>query len=104
MHKIEIYNVLKFAIAGAILALVLISILIFSVPNPNPEWGKMWFIKPLIITPFITSIGGSLFYIINAKKRTSKILNFILFMISIFVLLFFLWIGTILGLDGTLWN
>ncbi|WP_130734599.1 hypothetical protein [Flavobacterium sp. J27] len=104
MHTISISNVFKFAIAGAIVALIIILLLIFSVPNPNPTWGKVWFVRPLVVTPFITSIGGALFYLINTKKTAFKFINLMLFLFSVFILLFFLWIGTILGLDGTLWN
>lgn len=104
MNTLHFSNALKFAIAGAILALILISIFVFTVPNPNPEWGQYWFIRPLIVTPFITSIGGVCFYIINTKKTKSKLLNLLLILSSFILFLFFLWIGTILGLDGTLWN
>lgn len=37
MNTLHFSNALKFAIAGAFLALVLILILVFTVPNPNPE-------------------------------------------------------------------
>lgn len=104
MNTLHFSNALKFAIAGAVLALVLISILVFTVPNPNPEWGKYWYIKPLLITPFITSISGVCFYFINTKKTQSRLLNLLIFLSSVLVLFFFLWIGTVLGLDGTLWN
>lgn len=104
MNRLHFSNAIKFAIAGAVLALVLISILVFTVPNPNPAWGNFWFIRPLVITPFITSIGGVCFYFINTKKTKSKFLNLLLFLTSALILLFFLWIGTVLGLDGTLWN
>lgn len=104
MNRLHFSNAIQFAIAGAVLALVLISILVFTVPNPNLAWGNFWFIKPLVITPFITSIGGVCFYFINTKKTNSKFLNLLLFLSSALILLFFIWIGTVLGLDGTLWN
>lgn len=40
MDSIKLSNALKFAIAGAIIAFVLISILVFNVDTPNPAWGK----------------------------------------------------------------
>jgi len=104
MNSIKLSNVLKFAIAGAIVAFVLISILVFSVDTPNPAWGKNWFVRPLIVTPLVTSFGGVFLYLINLKKTDSKILNLLLFFFSVLVFIFFLWIGTVLGLDGTLWD
>src|SRR5690348_8593550 len=34
-------------------------ILIFVIPgDENPAWGKLWMIRPLIVTPFAGAIGG----------------------------------------------
>lgn len=104
MKPINLSTLIKFAIAGAVIALILISLLIFSVNTPKPEWGQHWYIRPLIVTPFITSIGGIALYLLNLKDFKSKIINLILLIMSILIFFFFLWIGTILGLDGTLWN
>ncbi|MBD3725034.1 MAG: hypothetical protein IE891_09755 [Flavobacteriaceae bacterium] len=52
----------------------------------------------------IASIGGISMYLVNLREFESKLLNLLLFLFSIVLFLFFLWIGTILGLDGTLWN
>lgn len=104
MKPINLSTLIKFAIAGAVIALILISLLIFSVNTPKPEWGQHWYIRPLIVTPFITSIGGIALYLLNLKDFKSKILNLILLIMSILIFVFFLWIGIILGLDGTLWN
>lgn len=104
MKPINLSTLIKFAIAGAVIALILISLLIFSVNTPKPEWGQHWYIRPLIVAPFITSIGGIALYLLNLKDFKSKILNLILLIMSILIFVFFLWIGIILGLDGTLWN
>ena len=104
MKPINLSTLIKFAISGAFLALILISLLIFSVNTPKPEWDQHWYIRPLIVTPFVSSIGGIALYILNLKDFKSKILNLILLIFSILIFVFFLWIGTVLGLDGTLWN
>ncbi|BCY29398.1 potassium transporter KefB [Flavobacterium okayamense] len=104
MKPINLSTLIKFAITGAVIALILISLLIFSVNTPKPEWGQHWYIRPLIVTQFVTSIGGIALYLLNLKDFKSKILNLILLICSILIFVFFLWIGTILGLDGTLWN
>lgn len=104
MKPINLSTLIKFAIAGAFLALILISLLIFSVNTPKPEWGQHWFIRPIIVAPIIASIGGISMYLVNLGEFESKLLNLLLFLFSIVLFLFFLWIGIILGLDGTLWN
>jgi len=102
--NIEFKKIIVAAIIGYCIALICISLLIFSVANPNPVWGKNWFVKPLVITPIVGAIGGISFYIINCISFKNEALKFARIVISILVFLFYLWIGTILGLDGTLWN
>lgn len=43
---------------GAVIALIFISMFLFSVDHPKPEWGKLWMLKPLIIVPLAGAIGG----------------------------------------------
>lgn len=104
ISKVSLKSVLKRMMLGAAIGLVLISFFIFSVDNPNPEWGKYWRIKPLIITPLVAAFGFLSFYLkeyINPKTDAGKI---VVFFISTLVFLVALWLGTVLGLDGTLWN
>lgn len=72
--------------------------------NPAPSWPKYWMIRPLIIIPFAGAMGG-LFYFLTAGFRkqggTKKIIAIIA---CLLVYLVGLWMGIILGLDGTLWD
>lgn len=89
---------------GAAIALVPISLLLLSVNEANPAWGPYWMIRPLIVVPMAGAAGGAFFHLMSPfrfqgawKKITAVFICFVVFV-------FCLWIGTVLGLDGTLWD
>jgi hypothetical protein len=88
---------------GAGIGLIVIAFFLLGADEPNPEWGKLWMVKPLIITPIAGAIGGAFYYFINhgssigLNKTVALILSLIVFIVG-------LWMGVVLGLDGTLWN
>lgn len=89
---------------GFAVALAFIGFIILSVNEPKPEWGEYWFLKPLIITPIMGAIGGASCYIINTFSIKNSFIKLLRIAISIIIMVFFIWIGIVLGLDGTLWN
>lgn len=104
MHSFFTPSLLKRMFIGAGIALVPISLLLISVDAANPAWGPYWMIRPLIVVPMAGAAGGAFFHLMSPfryqggwKKITAVFICFIVF-------IFCLWIGTVLGLDGTLWN
>lgn len=89
---------------GALIGFIIIALFIFSVKKPNPDWGSLWYIRPLVIVPIAGALGSGFFHLKDfiAANTWWKSLLIWLFMIIAFVIT--LWIGIILGLDGTLWN
>jgi hypothetical protein len=89
---------------GGVIALVVIATFVVPIDEPNPEWGKFWMIRPLIITPLAGAMGGLCYYFITHLYSLSgwkKVLSYIL---SIVIYIIGLWLGIVLGLAGTLWN
>lgn len=88
---------------GTGIAFMAISFFVFGVDNPNPEWGKNWRIRPLIITPLAGAAGGAFYAFMNYQisKGFNRTFGIIL---SLIVFVIGLWMGIILGLDGTMWN
>lgn len=101
---IEPKSLIKRMLLGALIGLALISFFVFGVDEPNPIWGKYWIIRPLIITPLAGAFGILSFYAKHFIKMQSKIMNDLIVVLSFFAFLIALWMGTVLGLDGTLWN
>lgn len=94
----------KHCVIGWVIGFAVISFFIFGVDNPKPEWGDFWRVKPLIITPLSGAAGGAVFYFmeyIGSQRGWPKALTVILsFIISVVGL----WMGIVLGLNGTMWN
>lgn len=88
---------------GAGVGLIVISFFVFGVNAPHPEWGKLWMIRPLIITPVAGAMGGAFYAFMD--HLTSKGLNrTVAVIVSLIVFAVGLWLGTILGLAGTMWH
>lgn len=101
LHPISLTKCL---LVGAAIALTLITIFLIPVGEPNPNWPKFWIIKPLIIVPLAGATGGLCYYFMDNlrsqggwKKIMANILSLVIYIIG-------LWMGTVLGLDGTLWD
>lgn len=97
-------SLMKRMLQGAGIALVLIILFLLSADEPDPSWPKLWFIKPMIIVPIAGATGGVLYYFMDhlrAKGAWQKILAIVLSLIGYIIAL---WLGTVLGLNGTMWN
>jgi len=89
---------------GGAIALIMICMFVFSVKEPPPEWGSLWMIQPLIVSPLVGAMGGLFFYLVNyygAKRGLNKYLIITLGLIGFIISL---WMSIVLGLNGTMWN
>lgn len=96
-------SVVKPMLVGAGIALIVISFFVFGVDAPHPEWGKYWMIRPLIITPLAGAMGGA-FYAFMDYQSSRGFNRTLAILLSIVVYFIGLWLGTVLGLAGTMWN
>ena len=102
-HQSQSISFAKPMLIGAGIALLVISFFVFGVDAPKPEWGRYWMIRPLIVTPLAGAMGGAFYALMDYQSsrgfnRTAAIL------LSIAVYLIGLWLGTVLGLAGTMWD
>jgi hypothetical protein len=89
---------------GATIGLMIISLFVFPFDQPDPAWGKFWMIRPLIITPLAGAMGGLCNYFIMNYRFLVGIGKPVAVILSVIVFLVGLWMGVVLGLDGTLWD
>lgn len=94
----------KPVLIGGLIAFAIISIFVFGVDNAKPEWGRLWMLKPLILTPLAGAFGGLFFSLIIRLFKRSFTRRLIGMVLASVVFVIILWIGTVLGLNGTMWD
>lgn len=94
----------KRMLLGAAIALMLIIIFLLGVNNPKPEWGNLWMIKPLVIVPLAGALGGVFYYFVDHVLHGNGWKKVLVIIVSLVGYIVALWLGTVLGLNGTLWN
>jgi hypothetical protein len=102
--KINKALLVKFMIIGACIGFLLTLLFIRTAEAGNPVWPKGWIVKPLIILPLASAVGSAFaFYLMQLTTRGGwrRVLAIVL---SLIIYLVGLWMGFILGFDGTLWN
>jgi hypothetical protein len=93
----------KRMLIGGAIGLILISLFIFGVET-KPEWGNLWRIRPLIVVPIAGATGGACNYFIVYWSKQKGLSAILAYFVSFVVFTIGLWMGIVLGLDGTLWD
>ena len=88
---------------GAGIALTVILFFIVGAET-QPQWGEYWRIRPLIITPLAGATGGAIFYLLNYLSARNGFSKALAITLGVIIYIIGLWMGIVLGLDGTLWN
>lgn len=88
---------------GAGLGLILITLLLAGADAPDPAWGKLWMIKPLMIVPIMGGMGGVLYFFMKKISLRGKMNRTLVLAMSVIAYIISLWVGVVVGLDGTMW-
>lgn len=91
-------------LAGASIGLVLISLFLLSAGEPNPAWGQYWRIKPMVVMPIAGAIGGAFAAFMLRLQFRSEVIRLLAILFGILGFIVALWLGSVLGLNGTYWN
>lgn len=94
----------KFMIIGAVIGLILTLLFIRTAEAGNPVWPKYWVVRPLIILPLAGATGGAFTYYLMQLTTQGGWRRALAIILSLVIYLVGLWIGFILGFDGTLWD
>ena len=99
-------SLVKRMFIGAGIALFLISFFLLGdgdLPE-NPEWPKYWYIRPFIIVPIAGAMGAAFSCLMDDLRHQGGWKQAFAIFFSLLVFIIALWMGTVLGLVGTLWN
>lgn len=95
----------KRMLVGAGIAFVLITIFLSkAISDPNPEWHPLWMLRPMIIVPLAGATGGLFYHLLDGLRRQGGWKKVLAHFLSLIVYIIGLWMGTVLGLVGTLWD
>lgn len=94
----------KRMLQGAGIAFILIVIFLVNAGAGDADWPKFWMIRPLIIVPLAGALGGIFYYNMDHLRDQGGWRKALANVLSLVVYLLVLWLGTVLGLDGTWWD
>ncbi|MEJ8757113.1 potassium transporter KefB [Pontibacter sp. H259] len=94
----------KRMLVGAWIGFILIALFLLSVRNPDPAWGEQWWVRPLAVVTFAGAMGGLCNYFILYYARILNINRSFAILFSLLVYIIGYYLGSVLGLVGTLWH
>ena len=103
-HLIDSPQLGKRMILGAGIGFLFISLFLVMAGGTKPEWGDFWMIRPLLVVPVATALGGAFYTFLDPWRRKGGYQQFLAELLGLLGFIFSLWIGTVLGLDGTYWD
>ncbi len=89
---------------GAVVAATILFCFLFASGEPNPLWGKFWVFKPLTIVSLAGAASAAYYYFMDQLRKRGGWRKRFADISSLLVFLILLWMGTVLGLDGTMWH
>ncbi|MBL7791907.1 MAG: hypothetical protein JNK77_06280, partial [Saprospiraceae bacterium] len=72
-QPINTASLVKRMLIGGGIALVLISLFLSGVDEPNPAWPKYWWIRPMLVVPFAGAVGGAFFYYMEHISKSGGV-------------------------------
>ncbi|RAU81844.1 potassium transporter KefB [Pontibacter arcticus] len=94
----------KRMLQGAVIGFILITFFLVGAGEPEPEWPAYWMVKPLLVVPAAGALGGLFFFNMDHLRFQGGWRTVIAYALSLLVFLVVLWLGTVLGLHGTMWD
>ncbi|MFD2513525.1 potassium transporter KefB [Pontibacter locisalis] len=103
-NPIHAASVSKRMLQGAGIALILITVFLLSAGEPDPNWPKLWIIRPLVVVPLAGALGGVLYYNLDHLRSEGSWRKTLAHILSLIGYVIVLWLGVVLGLHGTMWD
>jgi len=103
-HTFKSRSLVRNMLTGAIIGLMLIGFFLYNADAPDPEWPRFWIIRPLLLVPFAGAMGGLFYTFMEPWRNKNGWIKAAAYFLCLIVVLIGLFMGTVLGLDGTYWD
>lgn len=90
--------------AGAVIGLAVSLFFVLGADHPSPDWPALWQVKPLVIIPLAGACGGGVAAYLDHETHGKSWQRIAAMVLSLVVFLVGLWLGVVLGLNGTMWD
>lgn len=97
-------TLLRGMLPGAAIGLAGISVFLIGAGEPDPSWPRLWMVRPLVLVPFAGALGGACFAALAPCRRSGIVWRILAWPVSIIGFVIALWLGAVLGMDGTYWD
>lgn len=97
-------SVSKRMLQGAGIGLVFILFFVLGAGEPDPDWPKLWMVKPLLMVPAAGALGGLFIFNMDHLRCQGGWREAFAYLLSFTVFIIVLWLGVVLGLNGTMWD
>lgn len=96
-------GVIKASLVGGFAGLILIFFFVSGV-EADPEWPRLWKLRPFVLTPLASAAGAACAYVLCRNGNRPPTVKFLRFVLGAILFLVSTWLGIVLGLDGTMWD
>ena len=103
-HTFKSRSLVRNMLTGATIGLLLIGFFLYKADTPDPEWPRFWIIRPLLLVPLAGAMGGLFYTFMEPWRKKNGWTKAAAYLLCLIVFLIGLFMGTVLGLDGTYWN
>ena len=104
LHSLRMATLARRMILGGGVGLFLIILFLSTADGNDPAWGRYWWIRPLVIVPLAGATAGVVYYLLDLLAQHRGWNRIIMGMFGFVLLFIALWLGSVVGLDGTYWN
>lgn len=89
---------------GAGIALSLVALFLAGADSADPSWHALWWVRPLVIVPLAGATGGFCYNVLHRWQQQRHWHRGLILLVSLFLFIVGLWLGFVLGFNGTYWN
>ncbi len=97
-------SITKRMLQGAMPALVLVLLFLSGTGEPKPDWGPYWMLRPLVVVPIAGAMGGVFYYYLEHLRAMGGGMKVLAIIFSLIGYIIAIWLGFVLGFNGTYWN